>query len=103
MNKCDICGIENDTVKAGRWIFYCSAHKHEDWEKTYDNELAGREDYTDIDGEVSDMMLEQFMTKEPFDPNAHTYEEYKAEAKRIHREMKKKTSLLKLLLKLLKP
>jgi hypothetical protein len=39
MNKCDVCGSE-DNVKAGRWIFYCPEHKQVDLDKTYDNEIA---------------------------------------------------------------
>ena len=55
-NACDVCGIESETVLAGRWIFYCPLHKRNDMEKTYDNEIEGR-DMADIlaDGELSEI------------------------------------------------
>lgn len=58
MNKCDICGKKTKNIKAGRWIFYCPEHKHRDWEITYENELEGVENWSDIDidGELSDMI-----------------------------------------------
>ncbi len=65
--KCDICGIEAENVLAGRWIFYCPEHKHNDWEKTCENELSsgngflGNDDdivYALSDGELSTMILE---------------------------------------------
>lgn len=57
MNKCDECGIESESVIAGRWIFYCPVHKQIDLDKTYDNEIAGREDLENMDYEL----LEQFI------------------------------------------
>ncbi|MFA5696321.1 MAG: hypothetical protein WC917_02595 [Bacilli bacterium] len=56
-NKCDVCGIENENVVAGRWIFYCPEHKKNDWQKTYDNEISGVDD-VNFDGELSEMILE---------------------------------------------
>ena len=61
-DKCDICGVENENVVAGRWIFYCPEHKHNDWEHTYDNEIkpdleSGNLDYISQDGELQEMML----------------------------------------------
>ena len=56
MNICDVCGVSNETVKAGRWIFYCPAHKQNDWEKTYNNEIANRDDWSNIDGELAEML-----------------------------------------------
>lgn len=61
MNKCDECNYEGDEVVAGRWIFYCPKHKQKDWEHTYDNEMSPSlqdGDFSNIDGEVSEMMLE---------------------------------------------
>ena len=61
-NKCDICGIENSEVKAGRWIFYCPKHKQEDWNRTYENEVkpdleSGDMSYILNDGELQEEML----------------------------------------------
>jgi len=47
--KCDICG-SGENVVAGRWIFYCPAHKQVDIDKTYENELAP----SLIDGDMPD-------------------------------------------------
>lgn len=58
MNKCDVCGIENDTVAPGRWIFYCPEHKQNDWEHTYANEIENVDDIDSSDGELSEMILE---------------------------------------------
>lgn len=57
MSKCDICG-KTENITAGRWIFYCPEHKHIDWEKTYDNEIEGREDFSNVDGELAEIMLD---------------------------------------------
>ena len=46
MSKCDVCDSEVN-VLAGRWIFYCPAHKQVDIDKTLENELRG--DDSDID------------------------------------------------------
>lgn len=61
--KCDVCGIENKEVVAGRWIFYCPKHKNEDWAHTYENEIKpdlqnGDFSYILDDGELQEMMLE---------------------------------------------
>ena len=58
--KCDVCGYEGNDVVAGRWIFYCPAHKHIDWQKTRDNELPADNDFEgiDIDGQLADMIME---------------------------------------------
>ena len=55
-NRCDICGVENKNVKAGRWIFYCPEHKNVDWQKTYENELSGLDELPDLDGELCEMI-----------------------------------------------
>ena len=62
-NKCDICGIENAEVKAGRWIFYCPKHKQVDINKTFENEItpdieSGNLEYIAGDGELSEILLE---------------------------------------------
>ena len=58
---CDIKDCINEAAIYGRWVAYCEPHKIEgkavDWQKTYDNELSGG-DYTNLDGEVEDMILE---------------------------------------------
>lgn len=40
-NKCDTCGIENESVQAGRWLFYCDKPecKQRELNKVYDNEI----------------------------------------------------------------
>jgi hypothetical protein len=58
-NKCDVCGIENKTVKAGRWIFYCSNHKQIDIDKTYENEIKPSlesGDFNSLDGECLEFL-----------------------------------------------
>jgi len=64
-NKCDVCGIESDDVKAGRWIFYCPKHKQVDIDKTYDNEVKPDIENGDLsnllnDGELSDIVEKLF-------------------------------------------
>ena len=64
-NKCDICGVENAEVKAGRWIFYCSEHKQNDINMTFENEIApdlksGDTGYILNDGELGEMFLKNF-------------------------------------------
>ncbi len=57
MNECDICGSTKN-ITPGRWIFYCPKHKQNDWEKTYDNEVApgDLENYAGMDGQLAEMM-----------------------------------------------
>jgi hypothetical protein len=61
MNKCDECGTESNQVKAGRWIFYCPAHKQADLDKTYDNEiepsLESGELPLDFDGDILEVLI----------------------------------------------
>lgn len=60
MNSCDVCG-STENVKAGRWVFYCPAHKQKDWQMTFENELRSGEDipeYASADGELQEMILE---------------------------------------------
>lgn len=51
---------QNEPDFFGRWIAYCKTHETEgkqlDWSKTYDNEIADNENFSGIDGEVSDMI-----------------------------------------------
>jgi len=49
-NRCDVCKIENDNVKAGRWIFYCPLHKETDIRKTIENERPFDGDMNDVEG-----------------------------------------------------
>ena len=58
-NKCDVCGIENENVLPGRWIFYCPEHKQKDWEKTYENEVKYDLESGNLsdDGELQELML----------------------------------------------
>jgi hypothetical protein len=60
MNKCDVCNIEAENVIAGRWIFYCPAHKQNDYDLAYDNEIAPAlaAGDGDMDGELEEMLLE---------------------------------------------
>lgn len=40
--KCDVCGREHETVKAGRWLFYCDDKpecKAKETRCIYENEL----------------------------------------------------------------
>ena len=55
-DTCDFCGAHGD-ITAGRWIFYCPKHRGEDWKHTYNNEVEGREDFSDVDGELGEMMI----------------------------------------------
>ena len=60
-NKCDVCGKEGKDVKAGRWIFYCPAHKSVDEKNTFDNEIApdlesGELGYIANDGELQEVL-----------------------------------------------
>lgn len=58
-NKCDVCGVENEKVRAGRWIFYCPDHKQVDLDKIYENETApmlADGDFSKCDGELSEIM-----------------------------------------------
>lgn len=61
MNKCDVCGIENKNVIAGRWLFYCKNNekcKQKELDKMYNNELLPALD----SGEMPDCeVLEQFI------------------------------------------
>ena len=64
-NKCDICGVKNKNVVAGRWIFYCPKHKQNDLDHTFENEIKpdlenGNMDYILGDGELQDIMLKNF-------------------------------------------
>lgn len=62
MNKCDVCNIESDNVVAGRWIFYCPAHKAIDRQRTLENEMPNFDDsdlnYAMQDGELQEILLE---------------------------------------------
>ena len=55
-HRCDVCKIENDNVKAGRWIFYCPLHKETDIRKTIENERPFDGDMNDVSGEVLEML-----------------------------------------------
>lgn len=60
---CDVCGFESDTeVFAGRWIFYCKAHKQVDIDKTFENEINpdlenGNLDYIDTDEDLQNLLI----------------------------------------------
>ena len=61
MNKCDICDSTTNVI-AGRWIFYCPAHKQVDIDKTFENEIepdveSGNFDYIANDGQLQDIFL----------------------------------------------
>jgi len=61
-NKCDICGVENESVKPGRWIFYCSKHKQNDLNHTMENEInpdleSGNMNYINDDPELQDILM----------------------------------------------
>ena len=55
-NRCDVCKIENDNVKAGRWIFYCPLHEETDTQKTIENERPFDGDMNDVEGEILEML-----------------------------------------------
>ena len=62
MNTCDICDSTKNIV-AGRWIFYCPKHKQNDFDKTYENEIApdlesGNTSHLASDGELQEAFLE---------------------------------------------
>lgn len=64
MNTCDVCGHKGNNVTAGRWIFYCPAHKQVDIDKTMENEINydlenGNMDYINDDPELSEILESQ--------------------------------------------
>lgn len=62
---CDVCGVSNNTVVAGRWIFYCPEHKQKDRDITWEQEIShdlesGNLNYILNDDELSNMLEDMF-------------------------------------------